>query len=136
MRSTEGYKTRQRAAVETVLRSTEAHVTADEIVELLAKSGQAVGRTTVYRCLERLVEEGQVRKYAAASGESACYQYIHAGHDCREHFHLKCTACGKLIHIECDHMSELSAHIDGEHGFSVDPLKTVLYGLCKDCRVK
>ncbi len=136
MRSTDGYKTKQRAAVEAVLQSTDNHVTVEEMVERLNADGKSVGRTTVYRCLERLVEEGRVRKYAAQSGESACYQYISDDHACHEHFHLKCTACGRLIHIECDHMNELSAHIAAEHGFAVDPLKTVLYGLCGECAAK
>ncbi len=136
MRSTDGYKTKQRAAVEAVLQSTDNHVTVEEMVERLNADGKSVGRTTVYRCLERLVEEGRARKYAAQSGESACYQYIADDHACHEHFHLKCTACGRLIHIECDHMNELSAHIAAEHGFAVDPLKTVLYGLCGECAAK
>ncbi len=136
MRSAGGYKTKQRAAVEAVLRENEQHFTVEQLAERLNIKGESVGRTTVYRCVERLVAEGKVRKYAAEQGESACYQYVAENHECQEHFHLKCTGCGKLIHIECDHMNELSSHIAAEHRFAVDPLKTVLYGICEECAKK
>lgn len=133
MNTSTSYKTKQRALVEGVLRENAGrHLTAEEVVDILALGGSPVGRTTVYRCLERLIEEGSVQKYAAAAGESACYQYL-ADDGCHEHFHLKCTGCGRLIHIECKHIGELSRHIASEHGFKVDKLKTVLYGLCEEC---
>lgn len=130
----QGYKTRQRALIEQTLEENgDRHITAEELSERLAQKGFAVGRTTVYRTLERLAEEGKVQKYTAI-GESACYQYIESN-ECCEHFHLKCVSCGKLIHIECNHLAALSEHIAAEHGFQVDMLKTVLYGLCGDCAV-
>lgn len=135
MRSPDGYKTRQRALVEQALReSAGRHITAEELTERLSRGGAAVGRTTVYRCLERLVEEGRAQKYTAV-GESACYQYLNGDGYC-EHFHLKCTGCGRLIHIECEQLSALAEHIQAEHSFAVDKLKTVLYGLCGDCAKK
>ena len=131
MIASSGYKTKQRALVEGILsENCGRHLTVEQVVELLEKNGSHVGRTTVYRCLEKLIEEGSVQKYAAAAGESACYQYLN-GESCHEHFHLKCTSCGRLIHIECEHLGELSEHIGSEHGFKVDKLKTVLYGLCE-----
>lgn len=129
------YKTRQRAFIEQALSSAgEHHITADELTEQLEKDGHPVGRTTVYRCLERLVNEGKLQKYTAIGG-SACYQRLKAD-GCCEHFHLKCTECGKLIHIECSKISKLSEHIAAEHGFVVNKLKTVLYGLCEECAKK
>ena len=135
MPSTE-YKTKQRYLVEKIMQKYSGrHFTADEIVEKLALGGSPVGRTTVYRCLERMCDEGRVQKYTASSGESACYQYL-SGEECHEHFHLKCTDCGKLIHIECEHISELTEHIAAKHSFSVNKLKTVLYGQCEECASK
>lgn len=129
------YKTKQRALVEDALMKLNGrHITVEELTEQLALSGKSVGRTTVYRCLEKLVCEGKAQKYASV-GESTCYQYL-AETDCHEHFHLKCVDCGRLIHIECEHISELAKHIGDEHGFTVDKLKTVLYGKCKECSEK
>lgn len=135
MRTADGYKTRQRAVIEDVLAcSADRHFTVDSLVAVLNGQGEAVGRTTVWRCLEKLSDEGRVRKYVQ-SGESACYQYI-SQDGCHEHFHLKCEKCGKLIHMQCETLKHLGTHIEKEHAFRVNPLKTVLYGVCKECAEK
>lgn len=129
------YKTKQKEMIENAVKnSKQEHITVDSLVNTLESLGEKVGRTTVYRALERLNEEGIVRKYHTA-GESACYQYV-SDEDCYEHFHLKCEDCGKLIHIECDHIAQLGEHINEHHGFKVNKLKTVLYGLCEECAAK
>ncbi|MBQ8202877.1 MAG: transcriptional repressor [Clostridia bacterium] len=129
------YKTKQKTIIENAVRKMcQEHITVDSLVGTLNDMGEKVGRTTVYRCLERLADEGVVRKYVTA-GESACYQYIN-GEKCQEHFHLKCEDCGRLIHIECDKMETLSMHISEHHGFCINKLKTVLYGLCEECAAK
>lgn len=134
MSETREYKTRQRFAVEKILSESSGHMTAEDIVRALEAKGEKVGRTTVYRTLERLTEDGKARKYIS-SGDSSCYQFVNNG-SCSEHFHLKCEKCGKLIHIECSHLDELSSHIAEHHGFTVNILKTVLYGICRECAEK
>lgn len=133
MKNSAEYKTKQKAALErAVVTSAGAHITVDGLTASLEQTDTAVGRTTVYRYLERLAEKGIVRKYIQA-GESACYQYVGDRGECKEHFHLKCEQCGRLIHIECSHLEELSRHIEASHGFRINKLKTVLYGICEDC---
>lgn len=135
MKSPEGYKTRQRETVERCLKeNADRHLTVDDIVGLLKSNGSDVGRTTVYRTLEKMVGENKVRRYSVPQGDSACFQYINARERTCEHFHLKCNSCGRLLHMECGHFSGLAAHIAAEHGFKVDNFKTVLYGVCKDCQ--
>ena len=92
-----------------------------------------IGLSTVYRHLERLVGENKVRKFISSAGESACFQ--EQNKKC-EHFHLKCTVCGKLEHLSCKTLEEISAHVLSEHGFSIDPAKTVFYGKCRECGAK
>ena len=94
------YHTQQRCALLAFL---SAH--ADEqftVEQLLAAMGdEAPGRSTVYRALDRLVEEGTVRRFAPESGGSAAYQAMDPGH-CDAHLHLKCVDCGRLIHLDED----------------------------------
>ncbi len=125
-----GYNTRPFLLVGEVLSERKgAHMTAEEIVNVLYSRGEKIGLTTVYRNLEKLISQGKVRKFTG--GDSACFSYVDEG--CHHHFHLKCVSCGRLIHLECEHIDLLSAHIADEHGFSVDKSKTVLYGTCKEC---
>lgn len=131
------YKTRQSAEILSLLaQNRERHLTAEEIYFLLKSKGETVGQSTVYRQLERLFSEGKVRKFAGADGLGACFQYAENGVVCRAHYHLKCVACGCLLHAECGFLNTLSEHIQKEHGFTVDNGRTVFYGLCADCAEK
>ena len=109
------------------------HFFADDIYESLREKGERIGRTTVYRQLDRLVSEGYARRTVGERGGS-CYSYVKDG--CHEHYHMVCKECGRLAHLSCDHVEELFHHIKSEHGFEIDPGQTVLYGLCAACRRK
>lgn len=111
------------------------HLSAEDVAAHLRAQQLPVGRTTVYRTLDRLVEQGAVRRYYLGEGAGACYQFT-GREDCHEHFHLKCTGCGRLIHVECDYLGEVSKHVLEHHQFTIDNTKTVLYGLCADCAAK
>ena len=127
------YNTRQRESVlASVKQSAGDHITAREVTELLNRNGSRVGLTTVYRCLDKLVGEGVLVKFAAADGESACFRLAECGSE--NCFHMKCERCGRLFHVECEHLHDVAAHIFDEHDFTVDPYKTVFYGLCGDCK--
>ncbi|MDR0624286.1 MAG: transcriptional repressor [Treponema sp.] len=109
------------------------HVTVYEAARFFAGEGEGIGQTTIYRHLEKLTEEGKLRKYILNDGKSACYQYVDDGAECREHFHLKCEKCGTLIHLECDVLKKIRRHIFKEHRFRINALKTVFYGRCEHC---
>lgn len=127
------YETAPRGIILSFLRSNQnSHFTVDEMTERLKAEGRPVGRTTVYRNLERLVGEGSVKRFDAP-GSPACYRFV-SDDGCREHHHLHCTSCGALLHVDCNYMDELAGHIESEHGFSVDVSRTVLYGLCAGCK--
>lgn len=132
------YRTRQKTLIlETLKQSDGQHLTVDDLVRQLQNKQAKVGKTTVYRYLEYLTEEGIVRKYRLDDGLSACYQYMDNPHAaCKEHFHLKCTDCGALIHLDCEKLTALHTHIAGEHGFRIDRERTVFYGTCKKCLAK
>ncbi len=136
MSGTNGYKTRQR---ESILRymteHKDSHVTVNTISDYLAQQGTPVGTATIYRHLEKLVEQGTVRKYTVDAATGACFQFVEADRKCHEHYHLKCEKCGKLIHLKCSFVKELEEHIYAEHGFAVNPLRTVFYGVCQECAV-
>ena len=65
----------------------------------------------------------------------ACFEYVgresHGGETC---YHCKCEQCGKLFHLHCGELKGLSAHLLEEHGFQINPMRTVFYGLCEACR--
>lgn len=103
----------------------------DEIC--IALNGNLSKRSSVYRNLGDLCEKGIVGKFHADSGY--VYQYV-GDRDCSHHFHLKCTRCERIVHLECDMGDELAAHLMSHHGFTVDSGKSILYGVCNACAEK
>ena len=107
------------------------HLSADEVYARLLSRGDRIGRSTVYRQLERLIKEGVVRRISGDGSGSYCYSFNSDG--CPEHYHIVCTACGRLAHLSCEHVEALFGHIKSEHGFLINPTRTTLYGLCSAC---
>jgi Fur family ferric uptake transcriptional regulator len=131
----EGYKTRQRAVILELLKvHIGEHLTADEIATLLERYGRPVGKATVYRCLERLIAQGSVKKYQFGEGKSACFEYQSGIQP--PHYHLKCAHCGALTHLECGYLDKLPEHVYKEHGFELDAAQIVLVGCCAQCAEK
>lgn len=105
----------------------------EALYEALTEEGILIGKSSLYRQLEKLCGEGIVRKFRDEEQSVSYFQYVGDNADCQKHLHLKCQACGKLIHLHCDMAGELVSHIAAEHGFLIDSKKSVLYGLCKEC---
>ena len=128
------YQTKQKQCVLQCLRAnSDRALTIDELTALLREGGEPIGKTTVYRCVDKLLQSGQVRRFTPERGRSATFQLIEDHHNCSEHLHLKCTACGRFIHLECDVMAGVNEHILAHHGFWIDNTKSLLFGLCSDC---
>ena len=132
MEGTGIYKTKQRDLVLTCIKQLKkGHITAEELYLQLQENKTPVGKSTVYRYLNVLVQEGIVMKYVLEEGAPACYQYI--GSDCVYHYHLKCSHCGTLFHVESELLDQLEAHLREQFQFCLDHTKTVLYGVCEQC---
>lgn len=128
------YKTKQKEIILNIfINNKNKHLTATDIIKYLNDNGNGIGSATVYRYLDKLVSKGIIRKYILDDKVGACYQYIENNNECTEHFHLKCTECGALYHIDCSYMQSLNEHILTHHGFKVNNARTVLYGRCKNC---
>lgn len=139
MNGSKTYKTKQKSEIlDYLIEHKGEHFTVDELAIRLSNHGVNVGKTTVYRHLEKLTDTMQVRKYETGKNSAACYEYYTDKKDgeCRSHYHLKCTVCGKLFHLECSVLSTVNEHIFKEHGFSVNSVRTVFYGVCAECGEK
>ncbi len=134
MGSRSPYRTRQQEELMAYLRAEPGkHHTAAQIRDHFAAGDRAIGTTTIYRQLERFVEEGSVRKYLLETGDCACYEYVEKKGGCASHFHCKCEKCGRLIHLDCDELREVREHLMARHGFRWDFGRTVFYGICENC---
>ncbi len=127
------YKTKQQSAIRECLKQhRERVVTVSEIENYLKEINCPVGLTTIYRHLEKMEQDGIVAKINVEKQFGACFQYV--GNDSSEDcFFIECEKCGKVMKMECHHLSELYHHVDEDHHFSINPKKTVFYGMCNEC---
>jgi Fur family ferric uptake transcriptional regulator len=128
------YNTKQGEAVLEYLSAHKGnYITAAQIVEHFQSGGNMASRTTIYRQLSRLVQEGKVQKYAFEGISGACYQYVNQSRNKHCSYHLKCEGCGEITDLKCNEVDLVSQHIYETHDFRVNDQKTVFYGKCKTC---
>ena len=129
------YKTKQRTALLDYLETRRGeHITVADIRAHFEALGQPIGTTTLYRQTDALVREGLLRKYIVDENSAACFEYTGEQPTAETFVHCKCESCGKLVHIRCGQFEEMRRHISADHDFAVDAHRTVIYGLCADCR--
>jgi Fur family ferric uptake transcriptional regulator len=124
------YMTKQQQAVLRALETADTSLSACELMEKLRADGLGVGLTTVYRQLDKLAAGGMVHRIV--TDEGAFYRYCDKaqGADC---FLLKCERCGRIEHLDCSHLGPLYDHLSREHHFTINPRRTLFYGLCQQC---
>ena len=134
MARSDGYNTKTRQLIlDYLIRNRQHAVSASNILEHLEAEGASPNPTTVYRYLDKLAGEQRVMKYVADKGEKAVFQYVDEGRHCREHLHLKCVDCGRLIHLDEGVSDALQSDLLRAAGFTVDGRSTTIYGTCAAC---
>ena len=130
------YRTKQREMLLEYLEGKQGvHITAADVCEYFQEQGAQIGQSTVYRQLEKLVDEGLINKYIVDGVSPACFEYVspESHEDASVCYHCKCEKCGALIHMHCEEMEEIQSHLLAEHKFKMDPIRTIFYGLCEHC---
>ena len=131
------YKSKHRDQILSILKEKEgSHMTAGQVLDQLREKGLTIGFSTVYRQLDRLVEEGAVNKYIVDAVTGACYEFKgeHGGES--GYVHCQCEKCGKLVHLERARIEAAMQSLAGagDGGFELDCTRTLFYGICRDCR--
>ena len=104
------YKTRQREELLEYLETVRnKHITVGDISAYFRDKGISMSVATIYRQLEKMVNEGIVSKYIIDANTPACFEYIadDDSHDRDICFHCKCEKCGKLIHLHCEELEDM-----------------------------
>jgi len=127
------YHTEQKKLLLEFLKAnSENSYTIEEIIACLGEN--TIGKSTVYRLMTKLVEEKMVRRTAGDKGRQFVYRIIADDH-CRNHLHLQCMECGKILHLDEKISDALLDRVNETKGFSVSEEDTVLLGKCSECKL-
>ena len=108
-----------------------ADFTADELWQELRQVEPRLGRATLYRSLEMLVNAGLLDRVEFADGTHH-YRVCGGSH----HHHLTCTQCHRVVEISvCLPDDQLSA-IASQTNFDIEGHSLALFGRCPSCRVQ
>lgn len=94
----------------------------------------SINVTTIYRYLDKLEKQGFILKHVGEDGGKSTFQYINPEKSCHNHLHMKCTSCGRIMHMDCGFMDEFMSHIKEHHGFNIECKTSMIYGVCDSCR--
>ena len=131
------YKTKNKEYIVDVLKEHEDIIlSVEDIHSYLLKKNKNMNITTIYRNLEKLASNNTILKFPSENGLKSQYQL--KNHDCamHDHIHLQCSQCGKIIHLDCNFMTEINEHLNKYHNFDLSTQSSILFGLCEDCRKK
>lgn len=131
-----GYQTEQKRKLLTFLeQNAEVAYSIDEIIQGLSAENpreEIPGKSTVYRLMTKLVDEGEVKRFVKGNSRHFVYQLLR-GKDCVGHLHLRCSSCGSLLHLDRATSDLLLSAVAGVKHFAVSKRDTVLLGTCADC---
>ena len=121
-------QTPQREAILRILQAADRPMTVDEIWSAMAQHRSGV--PTVYRNLERFVQEGWAESIL---GPDQVMRFVRC-HSARHHHHLSCESCGRMVEVEICGIEPSLASMERTSGFRVTRHQLNVFGICPACQ--
>ncbi|MGI8999481.1 MAG: Fur family transcriptional regulator [Candidatus Limnocylindria bacterium] len=121
--------TQQRLIVADTLARAGRQLTAAQLYDQVRDRQPSLGRATVFRTVERLVEAGVARRLEL---EGHVYAYVACQPE--HHHHLSCTSCGRVEEIPESWVKPIATRATERLGFEIDDARLDFYGRCSACR--
>ncbi len=121
--------TPQREMILSVIRASDGHLTADDILKRVRARYAYLNKSAVYRTLDLLTRLNLVDQIDFGEGrvEYEIHQHPH-------HHHLLCRNCGKRMEIDGRFFVTLEKTLRAQYGFSADLDQFAIRGLCRKCQ--
>jgi Fur family transcriptional regulator, ferric uptake regulator len=125
-----GKRSSKRDRIVQVFLRQEGHISADDLFDRIRREASGIGRATVYRTLQWMVDAGIARKVDFGEGRSR-YEpsYRHP-----RHFHLICTTCHSSSEFLSSDVESLMEEIAAARKFTASQSVVQIYGTCEACR--
>lgn len=118
--------TKQRRLTLTAVQNNCNHPSAEQIYQDVLKMDKGISRSTVYRNLKLLSDEGLITKVEVPGADR--YDF-----NTKPHFHLICGVCGCVCDAILEYDEDLDRQVEENSGFEVNQHTTIFQGICPDC---
>lgn len=118
----------QRKLILNVVRSLCGHVSAEEVYDCIRREYPSVGKGTVYRNLNILAEEGEIRRVEIPDGPDRFDFTL------KDHYHIRCVRCGQVSDVDMDIITDMDVRIKDKHGFKFLDYDILFKGICPECQ--
>ena len=109
-------------------KSTERHLSAEDVHDILKAQSVVVGMATIYRALANFEKAGILNKSTFDDGK-AIYEINEGPH----HDHIVCVDCGNVEEFVDEEIEKKQKKIANQKGYSLKSHSLVLYGSCSQC---
>jgi Fur family ferric uptake transcriptional regulator len=106
------------------------HVSADDLADAVRRDVPGIGRATVYRTLQWMVDAGIARKVDFGEGR---FRYEPSYRHPR-HFHLICNTCHQSSEFLSSDVESLMEEIAAARNFAPTQQVVQIFGTCEACR--
>lgn len=123
--------TRQRRQVLAIMRATQGHITAEDVLRKALAQDADVSIASVYRILGWLTDHGLICVTDTGS-QDLVYEYLGSN----RHHHLICQICGEETEVPFDLMDSLIGAIRDRYDFEPRIDHQAIFGTCCACRMQ
>ena len=106
-------------------KSTQRHMTAEDVYRMLIAENMDIGLATVYRVLGQFEQAGLLRRNSFAT-DKAIYELDEGMH----HDHLICLDCGRVEEFFDTDIEKLQQSVARNKGYTLDEHSLSLYARC------
>jgi Fur family ferric uptake transcriptional regulator len=122
--------TRERETILKELEVLQDHFNAEKLYSVLNRKGTKVSRPTIYRTLKLLEKYHLIEKLDIKQN---CF-YYEPKYQKKDHGHLICEQCGKIIDFSCGGLENLESEVGKEKDFKTDNISIHVFGICGTCQ--
>lgn len=111
-----------------LLQGEHAHYSAQEIFNHIKPRLPSVNPSTVYRALDRMVQNGEVSISDMGTG-TMVYDLVGA----KPHHHLVCQECKRVLTLEMEYVQPFFDRIESDFQYQLTTNHLILFGICPAC---